>query len=222
MTLVNDRLASALADRYRIERELGAGGMATVYLAHDLKHERDVAIKVLREDLSASLDAGPLPPRGEDRRATTTSAHPAAARLGRSRRVPVFRDALRQRTVAARAAGARRGAAFYLARDVRHARRVVTQRHRTATTYRSATTRTTPAEPRDRGESASRREVAGSLNLQPSGYGVIINVTLIFCGLFDATGEVTGIVAVYVPTASMVFVGCMMRLYGAVDVRPLF
>jgi serine/threonine-protein kinase len=52
------RLAAALADRYRIERELGQGGMATVYLAHDLKHEREVAIKVLREDLSASLGAG--------------------------------------------------------------------------------------------------------------------------------------------------------------------
>jgi len=37
------RLAAALADRYRVDRELGAGGMATVYLAHDLKHERDVA-----------------------------------------------------------------------------------------------------------------------------------------------------------------------------------
>ena len=52
------RLSSALADRYRIERELGAGGMATVYLAHDIKHEREVAIKVLREDLSVSLGAG--------------------------------------------------------------------------------------------------------------------------------------------------------------------
>ena len=49
------RLSAALADRYRIERELGAGGMATVYLARDLKHDRDVAIKVLHEDLSASL-----------------------------------------------------------------------------------------------------------------------------------------------------------------------
>ena len=45
------RLTSALADRYRIDRELGAGGMATVYLAEDLKHHRVVAIKVLREDL---------------------------------------------------------------------------------------------------------------------------------------------------------------------------
>src|SRR5450755_3816202 len=52
------RLTAALADRYRIERELGQGGMATVYLAEDLKHERQVAIKVLREDLSASLGAG--------------------------------------------------------------------------------------------------------------------------------------------------------------------
>ncbi len=50
-----DRLNAALADRYRIERELGAGGMATVYLAHDLKHARDVAIKVLHPDLGAAL-----------------------------------------------------------------------------------------------------------------------------------------------------------------------
>jgi eukaryotic-like serine/threonine-protein kinase len=49
------RLDVALADRYRIEREIGAGGMATVYLAHDLRHDRDVAIKVLHEDLGATL-----------------------------------------------------------------------------------------------------------------------------------------------------------------------
>jgi len=49
------RLATALEDRYRLERELGAGGMATVYLAHDLKHDRDVAIKVLHPDLGAAL-----------------------------------------------------------------------------------------------------------------------------------------------------------------------
>ena len=49
------RLSSALVDRYRIERELGAGGMATVYLAHDLKHDRKVAIKVLHPDLGAAL-----------------------------------------------------------------------------------------------------------------------------------------------------------------------
>jgi len=48
-------LGSALADRYRIERELGVGGMATVYLAHDLKHGRDVALKALHADLAASL-----------------------------------------------------------------------------------------------------------------------------------------------------------------------
>src|SRR6202166_3681122 len=49
------RLTAALTDRYRIDRELGAGGMATVYLAHDLKHDRDVAIKVLHPDLGAAL-----------------------------------------------------------------------------------------------------------------------------------------------------------------------
>ncbi len=51
------RLTAALADRYTLERELGQGGMATVYLAHDLKHERDVAIKVLHPDLGAALGA---------------------------------------------------------------------------------------------------------------------------------------------------------------------
>ena len=50
-----DGLATALADRYRIERELGAGGMATVYLAHDVKHDRKVAIKVLKPELAAVL-----------------------------------------------------------------------------------------------------------------------------------------------------------------------
>ncbi len=49
------RLTATLSDRYRLERELGAGGMATVYLAHDLKHDRDVAIKVLHPDLGAAL-----------------------------------------------------------------------------------------------------------------------------------------------------------------------
>jgi len=52
-----DRLTAALSDRYRLERELGAGGMATVYLAHDLKHERDVAIKVMKPEVSAELAA---------------------------------------------------------------------------------------------------------------------------------------------------------------------
>ena len=48
-------LSAALEGRYRIDRELGAGGMATVYLAHDLRHDREVAIKVLKPDLAQSL-----------------------------------------------------------------------------------------------------------------------------------------------------------------------
>jgi serine/threonine-protein kinase len=50
-----ERLAAALADRYRLEREVGAGGMATAYLAEGLKHRRTVAIKVQRPELSAAL-----------------------------------------------------------------------------------------------------------------------------------------------------------------------
>jgi hypothetical protein len=49
------RLTTALEQRYRIERELGAGGMATVFLATDLKHDREVALKVLRPELGAVL-----------------------------------------------------------------------------------------------------------------------------------------------------------------------
>jgi len=48
------RLTAALSAHYRLERELGAGGMATVYLAHDLKHDRKVAVKVLRPELARS------------------------------------------------------------------------------------------------------------------------------------------------------------------------
>jgi serine/threonine protein kinase len=50
-------LVEALSERYAIERELGRGGMATVYLARDLKHKRPVALKVLHPELGAALGA---------------------------------------------------------------------------------------------------------------------------------------------------------------------
>src|SRR5881398_70908 len=57
MAEVTEQLAAPLADRYRIERRLGEGGMATVYLAEDLKHDRKVALKVLRPELAAIIGA---------------------------------------------------------------------------------------------------------------------------------------------------------------------
>jgi len=54
---LRQQLQIALADRYRVERELGSGGMATVYLARDLRHDRDVAVKVLHPELGAWLGA---------------------------------------------------------------------------------------------------------------------------------------------------------------------
>ncbi len=51
------RLNAALEGRYRVEREIGEGGMATVYLADDLKHERKVALKVLKPELAAVVGA---------------------------------------------------------------------------------------------------------------------------------------------------------------------
>ncbi len=57
MTEITQRLTSAIADRYQIEKHIGQGGMATVYLAHDIKHDRKVALKVLRPELAAVLGA---------------------------------------------------------------------------------------------------------------------------------------------------------------------
>ena len=83
---IDPRLSTALADRYRIERELGAGGMATVYLAQDLKHDRQVAIKVLRPELAAALGAERFLREIET---TAKLSHPhilPLLRLGRGRR----------------------------------------------------------------------------------------------------------------------------------------
>src|SRR4051812_49259661 len=55
MSETTERLRAALRDTYAVERQIGQGGMATVYLAEDVKHQRKVAIKVLRPELTASL-----------------------------------------------------------------------------------------------------------------------------------------------------------------------
>ncbi|HTR21414.1 MAG TPA: protein kinase [Gemmatimonadales bacterium] len=88
------RLTAALADRYRIERELGQGGMATVYLAQDLKHDRKVALKVLRPELAAVLGAERFV---QEIRTTAALQHPHILPLFDSGQavVPPLRDAER-------------------------------------------------------------------------------------------------------------------------------
>src|SRR5580765_8643684 len=55
--VISEPVSDALADRYVVERELGAGGMATVYLAQDLRHDRPVALKVFRPEVGAAFGA---------------------------------------------------------------------------------------------------------------------------------------------------------------------
>ena len=106
-----DRLIAALADRYRIERELGAGGMATVY-----PRPRPEARPQRRAQGAASRARGghrrrAIPRRDQDHRRAAASAHPAAVRLGAGRRIPLLRDAAHRGREPARPARARAAAA---------------------------------------------------------------------------------------------------------------
>ncbi len=93
-----DRLKTALADRYALHEELGAGGMATVYLADDLKHDRKVAVKVLRPEL--------------------------AVVLGAERFVQEIKTTLSDRYAIEREVGSGGMATVYLAEDLKHHRKV--------------------------------------------------------------------------------------------------
>jgi serine/threonine-protein kinase len=86
---VATRLATALAGRYAIEREVAHGGMATVYLARDLRHDRPVAIKVLREELAAAVGAERFL---AEIRVTASLQHPHILPLFDSGSVPAERD----------------------------------------------------------------------------------------------------------------------------------
>ena len=79
------RLASALGDRYHLEREIGAGGMATVYLARDFRHRRRVALKVVRPELGGAAGTGAFPPGDRARRPAAASPHPSGLRFRRHR-----------------------------------------------------------------------------------------------------------------------------------------
>ena len=90
MTDPLSRLNAALEGRYRVEREIGEGGMATVYLAHDERHNRNVALKVLRGGRRGRT----IPRRDRDNCQADAPSHLAVVRLRRSRRLLVLRRAL--------------------------------------------------------------------------------------------------------------------------------
>ena len=81
MNLPAPAFPQAVPDRYRIERELGQGGMATVYLAIDLRHERQVALKVLRPDIAAELGQRAISAGNPAGRPASPPPYPAAVRL---------------------------------------------------------------------------------------------------------------------------------------------
>ena len=111
MSNVLEGLQGALAGRYRFEREVGRGGMATVYLAQDLKHRRPVAVKVLHPHLAANVGADRFLREIEIAAGLNHPAHPHPYRLGQRRRTALLRHAVRRRRVAARAADPRGPAA---------------------------------------------------------------------------------------------------------------
>ena len=108
MPAVPDGLLAAVADRYRIEEEIGRGGMGAVYLAEDLKHARKVAHQGAAPRQWSALRAPALPARNPHRRPPVASPDPSGARLGRVGRAPLFRDALRRMRDPARPAAPRR------------------------------------------------------------------------------------------------------------------
>jgi serine/threonine protein kinase len=84
---IRDQLEKALAGRYTFERELGRGGMATVYLAQDLRHDRPVALKVLHPELSMALGAERFSGRSGWRR---DSSIPTSSRCTTRARSPLL------------------------------------------------------------------------------------------------------------------------------------
>jgi serine/threonine protein kinase len=93
------RLTSALAGRYRVEREIGSGGMATVYLATDLRHSRVVAIKVLNREIAQAVGGDRFIREISITARLQASGHPHVDRFRRSRRIPLLRDAVRRRRI---------------------------------------------------------------------------------------------------------------------------
>ncbi len=115
-------LTAALADRYRIERELGAGGMATVYLAHDVRHDRQGRAQGAAPRARRHPRRRAVPRRDQDHRQPAAPAHPLAVRLGRGRRPGLLRDAVRRGREPARPADRARSSCRWTTRCASRAR----------------------------------------------------------------------------------------------------
>src|SRR6266513_1712937 len=119
-----ERLRGALAGRYTIGRELGRGGMATVYLARDLKHDRPVALKVLRPELAATVGAERFL---REIQVTAHLTHPnilPLPRFGTHGRFPLLRHPVRRTGIASQPPRSRKIIAGRRGRTVPSAQRI--------------------------------------------------------------------------------------------------
>ncbi|MGH6690176.1 MAG: protein kinase domain-containing protein [Longimicrobiales bacterium] len=96
MSATIDQVKACLAGRYDIEREVGRGGMATVYLARDVRNHRDVALKILHSELTHAIGPERFLREIEIAAGLRHPARPSAVRFGRSGRRTVLRHAVRR------------------------------------------------------------------------------------------------------------------------------
>ena len=167
MTELRDRLQASLGETYRLERELGGGGMSRVFVADETRLDREVVVKVLPPELAAGVERRALRARDPaSRRSCSTRTSCPCSRAGETDGLAVLHDAVRRGRVAARAA--RRAAplpivdAVGILRDVARGARLRARARRRPPRHQARQRAARPAAPPRSPTSASRRRISAS------------------------------------------------------------